>query len=260
MMIVNNTVKTVTPELEALFYMAKSTISRWIAAVFCLAFFTGMSSPAQSEAFYSHDDLRQTIEKFVQASTADLATPPQVKIGHIDDRLKLSACELPAEAFLPDGSRLQGRTTIGVRCNGKQPWSIFVPATIVTIQKVAVTSTPLMRGQLISESDINFEERDISSIPSRHYFSDKAPIIGKVLKRPLQAGNIIQGSYLEMPTLVHRGQTVSILAETNGLVVKMNGKSLMDGAEGDLIKVENPNSKKIIHGTVTSSGEVKVNL
>ena len=251
----------VTQKMKLLNYDGKSTIPRWIAAVICLLFISGTStSPKASDNVQSHDDIRQTVRNHIQEKTKQLSIQPKIDIGYLDARLRLVPCNKPLEAFTPDGSKMKGRTTIGVRCRGSQPWSIHVPATIAIYENVAVTTGTFMRGHIMEASDIRLEQRNVKQISGKHFIKDMDRIVGKVLKRPISGDKVIQASYLEMPTLVHRGQTITILAVTNGLVVRMNGKSMMDGAMGDLIQVKNPKSKKIINGTVTAAGVVSVNL
>lgn len=258
----NGSVKTVTQKAKLLNTDRISTIYRWVAAAICLFFVSGASSasPQLSRQIQSHDDIRLAVHNYIQQETKQLPIRPKINVGHLDSRLRLAACDKPLEAFTTDGSKIKGRTTIGVRCRGSQPWSIHVPATIAIFENVAVTTTALMRGHLMTAADIRLEQRNMKQISGRHFIRDLDQIIGKVLKRPISEDKVIQVSYLEMPTLVRRGQIVTILAITNGLVVRMNGKSMMDGAMGDLIQVRNPKSKKIINGTVTAVGEVRVNL
>ena len=237
-----------------------STINRWVAAIVCLLFVSGTSTALLAANIQSHDVIKQTIHDYLQDKTSQLSIQPKIKVGQLDSRLRLHACNKPLQAFTPDGSKLQGRTTVGVRCQGDQPWSIYVPATIAIYEEIVVTTTPLMRGHLVGTSDIQLEKREVGKMSGQHFIHDMDWAIGKVLKRPISAGKIIQSSYLEMPRLIKRGQMVTILAVTDGLVVKMSGKSMMDGVKGDLIQVQNPKTKRIINGTVTDSGEVRVNL
>jgi len=260
MIINHHHVKTVTQMPMHLNNDTISTIKRWVAAVICLVLISGVTPPSQAAAIQSQDEIRHTVENYLQLKTAQLSVKPKISVSQLDNRLRLVACSKPLEAFMPDGSQLNGRTTVGVRCRGNQPWSIYVPASISVFEEVAVATSPLMRGHIITPDDVHLEKRETAKIAGAHFIQDPAQAVGKALKRPVSAGKVIQASYLTMPRLIKRGQIVTILAETNGLVVRMNGKSMMDGAEGDLIRVQNPKSKKVVNGTVTASGEVRVNL
>ncbi|RAE77565.1 flagellar basal body P-ring formation protein FlgA, partial [Burkholderia multivorans] len=41
----------------------------------------------------------------------------------------LAACTT-LEPFLPTGARLWGRTTVGVRCAGERPWTVYLQAKV----------------------------------------------------------------------------------------------------------------------------------
>jgi flagella basal body P-ring formation protein FlgA len=62
------------------------------------------------------------------------------------------------------------------------------------------------------------------------------------------------------PRLVQAGQHVILLATTPQLQVRMKGKALADGTRGDIIKVRNLRSKRVVEGVVTHAGIVEVSM
>ncbi|MEZ5703721.1 MAG: hypothetical protein R3E42_19780 [Burkholderiaceae bacterium] len=56
---------------------------------------------------------------------------PEV-MGSLDSRLRLAPCQR-IEPFLPPGTRLWGRSRVGLRClEGRVHWKVYVPVTIKT--------------------------------------------------------------------------------------------------------------------------------
>jgi flagella basal body P-ring formation protein FlgA len=54
----------------------------------------------------------------------------EVVVGELDPRLHLAPCD-QVEPFLPVGTRLWGKTRLGLRCNqGVVKWSVFLPITV----------------------------------------------------------------------------------------------------------------------------------
>jgi len=203
------------------------------------------------------DSIRSTITAFIAGQTGHYAAPAKIKIARLDPRLKLSLCNEPITAFQPPGSRTLGNITIGVRCSGVSPWTIYVSAYVQVFQPVAVSSHPLSRGKVITADDIKMVERDLAAL-KLGYMTDNKQAIGMVIKRSIGPDAIITPHLVEAPRLVRRGEQVTIVAESTGVEIHATGKALADGARGDLIRVRNITSKKVIEAVVTNPGVVKV--
>ncbi len=211
----------------------------------------------QAAPFQSIDSIRTAVTTFVTEQTGHYSSPAQIKTGRLGARLRLPLCSESINAFQPPGTRILGNTTIGVRCNGDSPWTIYVPAFVQIFQPVATTVRPLARGDMITAADIKMVERDLSALKMGYILDSKQPI-GMVVKRHIDAGRIITPRLLEAPRLIRRGEQVTIIAESGGIEIRATGKALIDGARGDLIKVRNITSKKVIEAVVTETGIVKV--
>jgi len=184
---------------------------------------------------------------------------PEIKIGKLDSRLKLKKCNKKLQVFLPKGSRGMGKTTVGVKCNGKKSWSLHVPVTISLYGTVLVASHQLQKGTTLTVADVKLKKHNISNL-SFGYYEDLTSSIGLKLKRRIASGTILTPSMLKKPRKINRGQKVTIMAHSGSIVIRMIGKSLDNGAIGDRIKVINIKSKKKLEGIVTSNGEVKVDI
>ena len=184
---------------------------------------------------------------------------PQIEAGPLDARLALAACEAPLEAFMPPGSATYGNTTVGVRCAGAKPWSVYVPVKIKISTAVVVAARPLTRGVKLGEADLTHAILDAGSLPP-DYLTDPQQAIGQQLKRPLSIGMAVAAGMLDTPRMVRRDERVTILAEDGGLEVRMAGQALEDGALGQPIKVRNLLSKRIIGGIIAAPGLVKVQM
>ncbi len=182
-----------------------------------------------------------------------------IEVKKLDSRLKLAACDVPLEGFLPPGGRLPGTTTVGVRCSGAKPWTIYIPAIVKVIRQVVVTKHPVLRGTPIGKTDVTLEEREISGNIDAYIF-DTSNVLGKIAKRPMSAATALTTDMLDAPLLVRRGQQIIILAEDSGIEVRMPGTALMDGTEGQWVRVQSAHSKRTVEGLVIEPGIIKVNM
>ncbi len=215
-----------------------------------------------SDEIQSHSIVRSTAKAFLLSqANSNLNEGMEIEIttSRLDPRLKLRQCQLPLEPFLPPGASLSGNTTIGIRCNDNKPWSLYVSAKITKYADVYVSTRYLPRGTKLKKSDITLKRNNISNT-SIGYITDINHIVGKILRRPLPHNKIVPPNALDAPMLVKRGQKVTIIAQHTGVQVHVKGKALKNGSEGDLIRVQNLSSKRIIEGTVMSAGVVGVNL
>jgi len=62
----------------------------------------------------------------------------------------------------------------------------------------------------------------------------------------------------KQPSVVKRGQQVVVRARFGGVEGEIVGEALSDGAPGDVIRVRNLGTRKLLVGRVTDAGEVEV--
>ena len=124
---------------------------------------------------------------------------------------------------------------------------------------VIVAAKSLSRGDVLTKSDFKHVKYDMSKLPAG-YIEDPAYGTGMELKRRLATGAPLTKSMMVKPDIVKRGQHVSIVARVGSMEVRTSGKALAHGAVGDRIRVLNVKSKKKLEGTVTPSGDIKVDI
>ncbi len=217
------------------------------------------SGAALAQGDQRHEPIQQVAREFIAQQHVGAAGKLRIEVAALDPRLQLSACSSPLEAFLAPGSRSLGNTTVGVRCSGPRPWSVYVPVTVRLHAPVLVAARPLPGGTTIGAGDLEFAERDLAALPGG-YLSSLDQAVGKTLKYPVAGGSAMNPAMLTVPRLIRRGDTVTIVAGVPGFEVRANGTALTDGGSGQVIRVRNSLTKKEIEGTVTSSGTVQVRL
>jgi len=205
----------------------------------------------------SHSSIMDTARQHILDHSSDYPSTPEVTVGRLDSRLRLAACEHPLESYMPPGRRRIGKTTVGIRCNGLHPWSMFVPVTVKVMTQVVVAKSSLSRGAIIGESDIGLEQRDISRL-HRGYLEEKKVVLGKKLRQRMRQHQVITPSQLDTPHAVKRNNRVTIVASSKSLKIRVAGKALQNGSVGELIRVRNVSSKKELDARVIAPGIVEV--
>ncbi len=177
----------------------------------------------------------------------------------LDPRLRLAACHQPLTAFTPPGGREIGHVSVGIKCANEPQWKLYVTVKVQAFGDVIKLRQGIPRGETIGQDDVVIAQANLADLAGG-YLTDPADAIGKIARRSLRANEILTSSAIEAPNLVKRGQIVVLFAERPGLTVRASGQALDSGAKGERIRVRNSRSGRIVEGTVTATGAVRVDL
>lgn len=129
--------------------------------------------------------------------------------------------------------------------------------TIAETAEIVVLARNVGRGETLRESDILVERRPRAEI-SPDSLTRPSAALGQAARRVLRSGQTLRSADLMKPDLVGRNETVTVVFEVPGITLTARGKALSAGAEGDTVEVLNPQSKRVLHGTVRGPGVVVV--
>ncbi len=188
----------------------------------------------------SHALIRDTALAFAQAQTSTMPGKVTIKVEDIDRRTALPSCAA-LEAFMPNGAKLVGKTSIGVRCNQKPGWNIFVQATIKVSVNLLVANKPLSQGLVLSADDFIMQSGELGQ-PG--ILTDPEQAIGKTLKYAIGAGQVLRADMMRSPFVIRQGQGVRFQVRGNGFVIGSEGQVMNDASEGQTVRIK------------TSSGQV----
>ncbi|HAN27580.1 MAG TPA: flagella basal body P-ring formation protein FlgA, partial [Haliea salexigens] len=175
----------------------------------------------------------------------------------LDSRLRLQACAEPLETFSSPNASVLGPVSVGVRCAQPSAWTLYVRLDVSTRATLPVLTDNLPRGTVISERDLILVERTITNATDA-VILDSQQAIGLELVRPASAGSTLRHSQLRPPQLIARGQTVTLIAGSEGLQVTMQGRAMANAAAGDRLLVTNLASGRRVEGIVSADGSVHI--
>ena len=227
-----------------------------INVLILIVLFAGYTQQTTASQTQSTSSIQEAIHHYI-ASNLTSDTDYKVRLGQLDNRLKLSYCTEALDVFTHGRSIKPGRNSIGVKCNGTKKWTIYTSAIIYIYEEVIVLSQPIRRGEIFSQNNLHLEKRDISTIRSG-YLTDPLAVVNKQATRNLGLGSVIKRSNYTEPKLVKRGEKVTIKASSPYLNISMKGVAMMDGIKGQHIRVKNEKSNKTIQATVVQAGLVLV--
>lgn len=209
----------------------------------------------------SEDEVKKTLREYIYKNM------PWRK-----DQVEITQIGFKGDISLPGGKIVQKITSKGNSSFlGKVPLYLefLSDGKILKRKKVNIEIRVLMplvlarafmkKNQIISENDIYIEERWVSKI-SRNFYTSKEEVLGKKLKRAIKAGQPLFEQILVIPADIARGNKVTILVETRNLRITAPGIAREEGRKGQIIKVKNLDSNKIIYAKVRDNTTVQIDF
>jgi len=200
----------------------------------------------------------QEAESFLKQQLA-LDYDGEVRVSNFSfDGNNVKECRSEVHYHLQDYKNLSSRIIVQASCSAPQ-WSLYFPFKAEILKKVVLANRPLSKGALIQESDVSIQKRNI--LPFNHgYYENISEVVGLETNTAMRTGALLKPESLISPILINRGDLVTIKAQVPGIVISMHGVAQNNGALGDLVKVKNTSSSKIVEGKVVSRGAVQVLL
>ncbi|WCM92742.1 flagellar basal body P-ring formation protein FlgA [Acidovorax sp. NCPPB 2350] len=193
-----------------------------------------------------------------QASGGSLPLRMEVSVGQLDSRLRLAPCAR-VEPYLPAGSRLWGRTRLGLRCvEGPTAWNVFLPVTVKAFGPAWVLTGNVASGAVLTESDATQAEVDWAA-ETTAIVANPENWVGLVASRNLMAGQAVRQHMVKAPTLFRAGAPVRVVAQGRGYSVTSAGQAVTAGAVGETVRVRMDNGR-VVAGIVSNDGTVEIEL
>ena len=120
--------------------------------------------------------------------------------------------------------------------------------------KTVVVRKNITKGEVITEDHLTYSFQISDDLPG--VFTTMSEIIGRKAKFNLARGAVIKTRQLEIVYPVEKGKAVLVVANNSRLSITVNAIALEAGQLGDMIKVKNSTSGRILNAIVT--GEKKV--
>lgn len=143
--------------------------------------------------------------------------------------------------------------------NGEPVRKLWVNATISVMSDVVSVVRPLGKHQHIGLEDIGVQRRDLAGLGSETIRSVN-DALGKRTTRMIYPGTVLRASMVDQPPVVKRGDIVKIIAETGTMTITATGIVKQQGRKGEMIRVMNTGSNRVILARVTGPDAVAVDF
>lgn len=134
---------------------------------------------------------------------------------------------------------------------------MLVSGKIERLIPVPVIRGTMSRGDIIDSYDIDWVDMKSSELQDDIVLNGD-DLVGMSPRRIVVSGKPVRRIDLEYPQLISRGETITIKYEDGFLNLSAKGKSMQNGAKGDIVRVVNLSSNRTIEAMVTGDGFVTV--
>lgn len=182
--------------------------------------------------------------------------------------VRFTSIRSPSEILLPYGE-VSWRVTpsrpdivssssfsIFFKVDGQPTHNCTVRGKVEIMAPVAVARETIRRGTIITRDAISMSRHDITRL--RHPVTAANELIGMQAASTLRAGRAIEQTDITFPPIIEEGELVKIKAVKGNLRITTNGIAKASGRTGDVIRVKNISSNKLIYARVYSPGIVTV--
>lgn len=194
-------------------------------------------------------------------------SPAQVEIAPLDGRVQVQSCPQPLAMDLPFASR----ETVRVRCT-QPPWQLYLrvlsggsgpvdaipnSADASAMRQTVVTRHLIQRGTrllpaMLEQVTLPALGMDINAVASLQDL-----LHGEVV-RDIPAGQVLRSHDIRRSVLVKQGQSaLMVVGQNSGFQITVRVEALQDGRMGEQIRLKNPDSGRLLTGTVTGPNAVR---
>ncbi|KWE22380.1 flagellar biosynthesis protein FlgA [Burkholderia cepacia] len=214
------------------------------------------AQPATPPGQQDPESIRRAALAFLQQQIAGLPGKTTTTVTTAFPR-GLAACTT-LEPFMPTGARLWGRTTVGVRCAGERPWTVYLQAKVTVQATYYVAARQIAPGEPLSAADLVARDGDLTVLPLA-VITDPAQAIGSTALARISAGLPLRQDLLKSAASVSAGQTVRVVAAGPGFTISAEGSALANAAPGQSVRVRMA-AGQIVTAIVKDAGTVEIPL
>lgn len=183
----------------------------------------------------------------------------EVAVSNLDARLRLPKCATPLRQEITSPRPYGSNVSVKVNCDSPRPWTIYVPARVDTFAEVAVVARSVARGEILTLEDVTLRRMSTSQ-GGFGLVLDVQQVIGKELKRRLEAGEPVRLSHIKAPQVIRKGDRVVLEASASGVSVVTTGTALANGEVGEQIQIRNEKSERVVDAEVVAPGKARIAL
>lgn len=179
---------------------------------------------------------------------------PTFELSVVGSPQALAPCRQPV-VIEPLDTRSLSRLRFSATCAGEGGWQRDWTVRAEVSARVVVAATDLPPNRVLTDADLGSERRKLFDVSDALGAPQAA--VGLVSNRSLRSGQVVSPRFLSQPVLVRRGDGVNITVRSGPIEVNMAGEALEAGRRGEMLRVRNSSTGKVIRARVLDVGVVE---
>jgi flagella basal body P-ring formation protein FlgA len=212
----------------------------------------------ETAGYQSLASVRSAAERALRREIDPALRDVELTAAALDSRLRLASCATPLQSVAQPPKGTQSRVAVRVACASGSTWSVNVPVEIRREHPVLVLRRPVARGEAVNAADVSVQKRKLAGLASP-YVARLEDLRGRHARRLLAEGTAVTADALTPALLIHRGQSVTLMATSGGVEVRAPGRAMADAGANQRLRVQNLVSLKVVEGVAESGSVVRVN-
>ncbi len=206
----------------------------------------------------SSDEIKAAVAKAIEER--GVSGKIQVKLPSQSAKLhvaKGSAPELVVRLDDFDPARKFFRGELAAINEDGQETVLRISGRAISVMSIPVLNQSVRPGDVISDGDIEWVEYPSDRV-SGNMITDATQLVGMSPKRSLRTSFPLRTGDVRLPIVAPKGSAVTVLFDQPGISLSISGRAMEDGARGQLIRIQNLRSNRIVEAEVIGPGKVRI--
>jgi flagella basal body P-ring formation protein FlgA len=167
--------------------------------------------------------------------------------------------EVDIDISLVDSSKDRGNINLIVSATSNSIPLFKVPVNfkVRVFEYVAIAKKRIGRHRNLTRENIFIGKRETTRMRGIA-FSSMENLVGKITTMAIQPNTILTEGIVEIPPTVTQGSLIKLFITAKGFKIVTKGLAQQTGYTGDVIKVKNLDSKKMLYGKIINSDKVQI--
>lgn len=225
---------------------------------FVLSLSAGAAGKPEQPQFLTEGEVRTAVERYLTEKLRGRGWQTTISQLAIPQRVSLPKGVRDLEIVAPSSWDGWGAVSMAllVRVNGVMEKNLPLRLTVDARTEMVVANRQLLAGTVLTEDDLSLQQREVAQAAGLHV-SAIEDVVGMKLRSMVRSGAPVKSNQLQKVPVINNGQLVTIVAESAGFRMTVTGRAKGSGGVGDIIKVENLNSRKQFPARIVDSTTVE---
>jgi len=234
--------------------------SLWIGLLvsFVLALPVSAAGKPEQAQLLTESEVRTAVERYLAEKLRGRGWDATISQLAIPQRVSLPKGVRDLEIVAPASWDGWGAVSMAllVRVNGVVEKNLPLRLVVDAKTEMVVANRQLLAGSVLTAEDLSLQQREVAQAGGLHVRAIE-DVIGMKLRSMVRSGAPVKSNQLQKVPVINNGQLVTIVAESDGYRMTVTGRAKGSGGVGDIIKVENLDSRKQFPARIVDSSTVE---